>query len=160
MKRDENDTAATKDYPRLLPKRNLSKQETRPIIPPSHRNKSCRLRVNHTYHDHCHGHSPGQDKILSCDEESESAGDEKPKGGVATPFPLKLHLMLDNANAEMFEDIVSWQPHGRCFKVHEPKKFVEIVMPRWFNQSRFTSFQRQLNLYGFCRLTTGPDRGG
>ena len=30
---------------------------------------------------------------------------------------------------------------------------------RYFNQSKFASFQRQLNLYGFSRLTSGKDKG-
>ncbi len=52
------------------------------------------------------------------------------------------------------------QPHGRCFLVHKPTEFVDEIMPTFFRQSKLTSFQRQLNLYGFSRITAGRDRGG
>ena len=81
-----------------------------------------------------------------------------PRGGVKVPFPLKLHKMLEE---NLYEDIVSWQSHGRSFLVHKPQEFVDIVMPKYFQQSKLTSFQRQLNLYGFTRqLSNGPDKGG
>jgi hypothetical protein len=31
---------------------------------------------------------------------------------------------------------------------------------RWFRQSRYTSFQRQLNMYRFTRIAKGPDKNG
>jgi len=67
--------------------------------------------------------------------------------------------MLDDVTKDDKEHIVSWQPHGRSFTVHKPKEFVEKIMPTYFNQTKYASFQRQLNLYGFCRLTQGPDKG-
>lgn len=87
------------------------------------------------------------------------------KGGVATPFPYRLHIMLDTMDTEAAKgntrgkSIVGWQPHGRAFKVHDVKKFVDTIMPHFFKHTKYASFQRQLNLYGFMRLTVGPDKG-
>ena len=53
-----------------------------------------------------------------------------PRGGVVEPFPLKLYDMLEGVLEEGKEDIVSWQVHGRCFMVHKPQQFVDIIMPR------------------------------
>jgi len=80
--------------------------------------------------------------------------------GVTEPFPIKLHKMLEGNGANGMEHIASWQPHGRCFVVHNQQDFVDLVMPRYFQQSKYPSFQRQLNLYGFKRITKGPDRNG
>ncbi len=87
------------------------------------------------------------------------------KGGVATPFPYRLHAMLDTMDSQAAKgktrgkSIVGWQPHGRAFKVHDVKKFVDTIMPHFFQHTKYASFQRQLNLYGFMRLTVGPDKG-
>ncbi len=87
------------------------------------------------------------------------------KGGVATPFPYRLHIMLDTMDTEAAKgntrgkSIVGWQPHGRAFKVHDVKQFVDTIMPHFFKHTKYASFQRQLNLYEFMRLTVGPDKG-
>jgi HSF-type DNA-binding len=82
------------------------------------------------------------------------------KGRTGT-FPQKLHLMLSDLEGEEGgRDIASWLPHGRAFAIHKPKEFVKSVMPKYFRMSRFSSFQRQLNLYEFQRITEGPDKGG
>lgn len=63
---------------------------------------------------------------------SEGSADEAiAKGGVAVPFPWKVHKMLDAVIEEGLEDVVSWQPHGRSFTVHKPKVFVEKIMSRY-----------------------------
>jgi hypothetical protein len=54
-----------------------------------------------------------------------------PRGGVVVPFPVKLYNMLKGVEQEGLGHIVSWQPHGRCFMVHQPKEFVEEIMPRY-----------------------------
>lgn len=86
-------------------------------------------------------------------------GKRGPRGGIYDPFPLKFHRMLDQVRDEGQESVVSWLCHGRAFKIHKPKVFAATIMPRFFNQSKYTSFQRQLNLYGFSRCCRGRDAG-
>lgn len=61
------------------------------------------------------------------------------KGGVSTPFPWKLHIMLDAIEESGETDVVSWLCHGRAFLVHKPKDFVMNIMPKFFNQSKYVS---------------------
>lgn len=87
------------------------------------------------------------------------------RGGVPEPFPYKVHKMLNNMDSEAAngdlrgKSIVGWQPHGKAFRVHKKDEFADRVMPRFFNGSKYSSFVRQLNLYGFTRITIGPDKG-
>lgn len=110
----------------------------------------------HNYHDH----SMDRPMLVQEEHETESMKRSGPRGGVNVPFPMKLHIMLSRVETEGYTDIVGWQPHGRCFVIHKPREFVDKIMPEYFRQSKLTSFQRQLNLYGFRRLTAGADRGG
>jgi hypothetical protein len=111
--------------------------------------------VVHNYHDHAH------DEHYETDNDQQEEGQHrKGGGGVLISFPLKLHAVLDQVEADGLAHIISWQPHGRCFLIHKPKEFVDNVMPNYFRQTKLTSFQRQLNLYGFNRLTRGTDGGG
>lgn len=84
------------------------------------------------------------------------------KGGVKVPFPVKLFNMLKHIdlNEPELAKIISWQPHGRAFVAHDPKRFEKEVLPRFFDQKYWASFRRQLNLWGFRRLAqSGPDNG-
>lgn len=55
--------------------------------------------------------------------------------------------------------IITFLPHGRAFIVVHTQELREVVLPRFFKQSKFMSFTRQLNLWGFKRITKGPDAG-
>jgi hypothetical protein len=75
-------------------------------------------------------------------------------------FPITLHKMLQNAEQNDFQDIVSWNSTGTSFKVHKRREFAERIMPVYFTkQTKYKSFQRQLNLYGFSRIHHGMNKG-
>jgi len=73
-------------------------------------------------------------------------------------FPSILYNVLQIAESKGISHIISWQPHGRSFRVHCPHQFIEHIMPKVFRQSKWASFQRQLNLYEFTRISNGPDK--
>jgi hypothetical protein len=83
------------------------------------------------------------------DPDAASLANRRTRGGVTEPFPEKLHRMLKEVEASNETDILSFFPHGRAFAVHNPTRFVSEVMPKYFRQSRLSSFQRQLNLCKF-----------
>lgn len=62
-------------------------------------------------------------------------------------FPMKLRTVLNDALLENNEHIISWLPHGKAFKVHKPDLFASQIMRRYFRQSHFRSFTRQVSLY-------------
>lgn len=115
--------------------------------------QSCQSRkhvhvVKHDYHDYATVNSPTPfyEHVLD-------------GGRNHNVFPYRLYEMLQLVERDGLDHIISWQPHGRCFAVHNPEEFAAIL-PRYFKLSKIASFQRQLNLYGFQRLTLGLDRGG
>jgi hypothetical protein len=44
-------------------------------------------------------------------------------------FPSIMHIML-SADHNNQEEIVSWQPHGRCFVVHRVHDFEQLFLNR------------------------------
>ena len=71
-------------------------------------------------------------------------------------FPVKLYAIL--AQKE-FQDIITWMPHGRSWKVLKPNLFESLVMPLFFEYSNYHSFNRLVNAWSFRRISSGPDRG-
>lgn len=76
------------------------------------------------------------------------------------PFPEKLHRLLTEVEVSGRGDVISFIANGKAFAIHKPDKFFKEIVPKYFRQSRLSSFKRQLNLYGFELINTGPARGG
>lgn len=70
----------------------------------------------HAYHDHAN-------EVETVSENPEELN------SVEVSFPYKLHYMLTELETDGMDDIVSWQPHGRCFLVHKQQQFVDQVLP-------------------------------
>ncbi|KAL7524044.1 hypothetical protein ACHAXR_001641 [Thalassiosira sp. AJA248-18] len=69
-----------------------------------------------------------------------------------TSFPFKLYAMLKHATNSSYSSVVSWKQDGRSFIIHDTDRFMRHVVPIYFKQTKFRSFTRQLNLWGFQNL--------
>ncbi|KAL3931650.1 MAG: hypothetical protein SGBAC_011213 [Bacillariaceae sp.] len=75
-------------------------------------------------------------------------------------LPWRLHILLEEADRNGDSSAtISWLPDGDAFKVHNKVEFENVLMPKYFKSSKFKSFQRSLNLWGFQTLTKDPDKG-
>ena len=115
--------------------------------------RSGRSYVSHTYNDFSR---TADSEVLKKYQEPVNRG-----GGVDIPFPQKLHFLLSSPG--LFDpEFIDWAPHGRCIHIKRVKEIDDMqthFKHRVFKQTQFTSFQRQLNLYGFKRITQGMDKG-
>lgn len=92
---------------------------------------------------------------IPCPEDgTELLGSSVTTSGKEPPFPVKLHKILSNSE---YSDYISWLPHGRSWRVLKPKAFEEKVIPLFFRHAKYASFMRQVNGWGFKRMTQGPD---
>lgn len=66
-------------------------------------------------------------------------------------FPVKFHRIIERSQVDGYSGIISWLPHGRAFQIFDTKKFLDVAC-RYFFLSKYTSFQRQLNTYGFRKM--------
>lgn len=61
-------------------------------------------------------------------------------------FLSKLYDILNNLE---YEDIISWNINGTGIIIKNVIRFCEIVLPKFYKHNNYSSFVRQLNLYGF-----------
>ncbi|TKY59272.1 Heat shock factor protein HSF24 [Spatholobus suberectus] len=70
------------------------------------------------------------------------------------PFLLKTYDLLEEGEAEDSTQIVSWNAEGTGFVVWSPAEFSDLTLPRYFKHNNFSSFIRQLNTYGFKKISS------
>eukprot|EP00613_Pedinella_sp_CCMP2098_P002393 CAMPEP_0171623408 /NCGR_PEP_ID=MMETSP0990-20121206/17926_1 /TAXON_ID=483369 /ORGANISM="non described non described, Strain CCMP2098" /LENGTH=515 /DNA_ID=CAMNT_0012189601 /DNA_START=258 /DNA_END=1805 /DNA_ORIENTATION=+ len=75
--------------------------------------------------------------------------------GAPQVFPRKLYEILSQENT----DTVSWNQLGTNFVIADMEDFTENILMHYFRHTKYSSFQRQLNLYGFRKVAKGPDTG-
>ena len=63
-------------------------------------------------------------------------------------FVSKLYRMVDESTS----NLIKWGPGGSTFVVTSPEEFSRHVLPRFFKHNNFSSFVRQLNMYGFHKV--------
>jgi len=68
-------------------------------------------------------------------------------------FPKQLLEILSD---EKCKNVIGWLHHGHAFAIKDTDTFASDIMPK-FTRGKLTSFQRQLNLYGFRKVTKGDD---
>ena len=74
-------------------------------------------------------------------------------------FPVRLHKLLQDETIKgPHSDIVSWSYDGRSFKVHDKVRFANEIMPSYFGTTKYRSFQKNLNLWGFKTVTSSASR--
>lgn len=92
---------------------------------------------------------------MDIDFELQSSGQSKETNPIVPLFLLKTYSILETVSTS----IICWSPAGDSFIVKDVQKFSDQIIPAHFKHSKFTSFVRQLNFYGF-RKVKGKLSGG
>jgi len=82
----------------------------------------------------------------------------KKKGNYAVSRKSFPFILMEILSREDISDIISWCPHGRAWLVHKPDTFAEDILSQHFRHSKFNSFMRQVNGWGFQRIHYGKDQ--
>lgn len=72
-------------------------------------------------------------------------------GSTLAPFLTKCYDMIDDDSTD---SIVSWSESNDSFVIWDMTEFSTELLPKYFKHRNFSSFMRQLNIYGFRKVDT------
>ena len=64
-------------------------------------------------------------------------------------FLTKLYDIINDIN---YKDIISWNIEGTGIIIKNKKTLCQLVLPKFYSHHNYSSFVRQLNLYGFHKI--------
>lgn len=80
-------------------------------------------------------------------------GYNKKKGaGQAKGRPAFVFKLWNMVNDPAFDEYIRWMPDGKSFQIIGREQLEKIVLPRFFKHNNFSSFVRQLNMYGWHKV--------
>lgn len=74
------------------------------------------------------------------------------KNRLLSPFVSKLRFLLNNPK---YSEVIHWSPNGKAIIITDVSSFKENILQKegeMFKTQNFSSFVRQLNLYGFRKI--------
>ncbi|KAJ7179829.1 HSF-type DNA-binding-domain-containing protein [Mycena crocata] len=127
-------------YPPSYPPRAYHRHQDpyphQPYPPPHHHSGSSNGSA-----DDAHDQPPSPSKSP---EQQPQKSETKPQA----TFLTKLYALLERSENH---HMIRWDPQGEHIVVERPEQLALHVLPSIYRQSRFASFSRQLNIYGFMR---------
>ncbi|KAJ1540180.1 stress-responsive transcription factor hsf1, partial [Cladochytrium tenue] len=77
--------------------------------------------------------------------------DRKLASTATKSVPAFLNKLFNMVN-DPTSDLIHWSDDGKSFIVERHEEFARDVLPRFFKHNNFSSFVRQLNMYGFHKV--------
>ncbi|XP_074057842.1 heat shock factor protein 3-like isoform X1 [Macrotis lagotis] len=80
---------------------------------------------------------------------------------VAPAFLSKLWALVEDSGTD---DLIRWSQNGQSFCIFDEQNFSKELLPKYFKHNNFSSFVRQLNMYGFRKVAVmdsgmvGPEK--
>ncbi|XP_015957202.1 heat stress transcription factor A-8 [Arachis duranensis] len=73
------------------------------------------------------------------------------ENGCVAPFLQKCYDMVSDPSTD---SVISWTHQGHTFLISDITQFSLTLLPNYFKHNNFSSFIRQLNIYGFRKIDT------